>query len=115
MQASLFAEIDLRAKQDPIWATCFAIPNGGHRDVRVAKKLKAEGVKPGVPDLMWPIVRGRYHGLFMELKVKPNKPTALQEAFIFLLQYQGYFVATVYDDPAEAMKILDWYYDGANT
>lgn len=29
-----------------------AIPNGGHRHVAVARKLKAEGVKAGVPDVV---------------------------------------------------------------
>jgi len=32
----------------------FAIPNGGFRDHNTAKKLKLEGVKPGVPDLYIP-------------------------------------------------------------
>ena len=32
----------------------FAIPNGGQRNVIVAKKLKAEGVVRGVPDLYVP-------------------------------------------------------------
>ena len=35
----------------------YAIPNGGHRDVRVAARLKAEGVKAGVPDICLPIPR----------------------------------------------------------
>ena len=46
----------------------FAIPNGGQRNVIVAKKLKAEGVRAGVPDLMLPIARHDFHGLFIELK-----------------------------------------------
>ena len=29
----------------------FAVPNGGHRHIKVASKLKAEGVKAGIPDL----------------------------------------------------------------
>jgi hypothetical protein len=32
----------------------FHIPNGGHRAISVAKKLKREGVRAGVPDLYIP-------------------------------------------------------------
>jgi hypothetical protein len=35
----------------------FAIPNGGMRNVIVAQKLKAEGLKPGVPDTYIPAWR----------------------------------------------------------
>lgn len=52
----------------PALANLFAIPNGGHRNPVTAAKLKAEGVKPGVPDLMlaWPA--GGACGLFLEMK-----------------------------------------------
>jgi hypothetical protein len=35
----------------------FAIPNGGLRHKAEANKLKSEGVKAGVPDIMLPIAR----------------------------------------------------------
>ena len=35
-------------------ARIFAIPNGGHRNLSVAARLKVEGVSPGVPDLYIP-------------------------------------------------------------
>jgi hypothetical protein len=35
----------------------FHIPNGGHRAISVAKKMKEEGVKSGVPDLYIPAWR----------------------------------------------------------
>ncbi len=49
-------------------ALIFAIPNGGHRDVRVAVKMKAEGVTAGVPDLCVPMSMHGYHALYIEMK-----------------------------------------------
>ena len=46
----------------------FAIPNGGKRDKITASKLKAEGVKPGVPDIFLPVSSGDCCGLFIEMK-----------------------------------------------
>lgn len=43
----------------------FHIPNGGHRAMSVAKKMKAEGVDPGVPDLYIPAWK-----LWIEMKRK---------------------------------------------
>lgn len=46
----------------------FHVPNGGHRDWREAAKFKRMGVRPGVPDLVVPVARKGYHGLFLEVK-----------------------------------------------
>lgn len=52
----------------------FAVPNGGHRNKVAAGKLKAEGVKSGVPDYLLPVVQSKsvcgvgYVGLALELK-----------------------------------------------
>lgn len=62
----------------PALGLVFAIPNGGQRNVVVARKLKAEGVRPGVPDLFLPVARGIWHGLFIEMKRRDGgelKPT----------------------------------------
>jgi len=72
------------------------IPNGGSRNKAEAAKLKAMGVSPGFPDLFLPIKRGRYSGLFIELK-RPNsmgkkagKSSAEQIAWRDHLYSQGY-------------------------
>jgi hypothetical protein len=49
----------------------FAVPNGGLRNKVQAAKLKAEGVKPGVPDVFLPYPCGQYAGLWLEFK-KPG-------------------------------------------
>jgi hypothetical protein len=55
-----------------------AIPNGTHlagdQKARAIKmsNLKAQGLKPGVFDLFLPMARGRYHGLYIEMKRRKN-------------------------------------------
>lgn len=68
----------------------FAIPNGGLRDKITAAKLKAEGVKAGVSDLFFPVPRGKWHGLFIEMKKPGEKATPQQVQFITDMQKLGY-------------------------
>ena len=46
----------------------FAVPNGARVRPAVAKKLLAEGMRKGVPDLILPVARAPYHGLAIEMK-----------------------------------------------
>jgi hypothetical protein len=90
----------------------FAIPNGGQRHPAVAAKLKAEGVKAGVPDifLAWP--SGNYHGLFVEMKVGKNKPSKLQEEWIAGLFAAGYACVVCYGFEAAKLAVCDYMKDG---
>lgn len=47
---------------------CYAIPNGAYTTKTTARKLVAEGVCHGIPDLHIPIARGEYHSLYIEMK-----------------------------------------------
>lgn len=82
------------------------IPNGGRRDMITAVRLKAEGVKAGVPDICLPVARGGYHGLYIEMKVGGNKPSDNQESWLKRLTEQGYFTAVCYGwfEAAETIK-----------
>jgi hypothetical protein len=58
----------------------FAIPNGARTSINVAKKLKAEGLKKGVPDLCLPMARLGYHSLYIEMKrLKPRGTTSNEQ------------------------------------
>ena len=68
----------------------FAIPNGGARHIAVAVKLKAEGVKAGVPDLMLPVSRKGYNGLFIEMKTEEGSEQPNQKKWRETLIGNGY-------------------------
>lgn len=60
----------------------FHVPNGGHRSQREAARFKKMGVLPGVCDIIISIPRGKWHGMFAELKLGNNDLSAHQEEFI---------------------------------
>lgn len=66
-QCTLFEWAEVCVHKDKL-KTMFAIPNGGERNIVVAAKLKKEGVKAGVPDILLPYPNGGYNGLFIEMK-----------------------------------------------
>lgn len=79
LQKSCVAWFDLQYRHIS-WAL-FHVPNGGKRNSIEAAKLKAMGVRPGVPDLLLVIPRGGYNYLAMELKVGNNTQTANQRNY----------------------------------
>jgi len=86
----------------------FAIPNGEYRDWKTAKKLRAEGVKAGVPDLFLPVPRGGYHGLWIEMKITGGRLSKVQRLWHLALQGQGYLVKTCWS-VQEAQEVLEEY------
>lgn len=106
-QAALLKEVVLRY---PAAAKLiYHVPNGGHRHKLVAIKLKEQGVKPGVPDLVLPMARGGYFGLYIEFKAMPPFDAAVsasQDAYIQALTEQGYLaiVCRGHIDALEAIR-----------
>src|SRR5262245_24904909 len=92
----------------PALEMLYAVPNGGHRNPRVAAKLKAEGVRRGVPDLCLAAALRRYHGLYIEMKYGDNKQTREQVEFARRLRNGGYCFALCYSADA-AIDTLRWY------
>ena len=90
-----------------------AIPNGGARSAVTGAKLKAQGVKAGVPDMCLPVSRGGYHGLYIELKRRHGGRVAPeQRTWIADLSGQGY-LAVVCCGCDEAIDVLEKYLTGS--
>ncbi len=107
-QAALFELAALHEREYPELALMHAVPNGGHRHIAVAKKMKREGVRAGVPDVELPVARGDHSGLHIEMKVKPNKPTEKQKRFMAALEKQGRLCRVCYS-AEEAWEVIKRY------
>lgn len=107
-QVLVFDTLRLNESQHPELSAIYAIPNGGHRHAAVAGKLKAEGVKRGVSDICIPIPSGGFHGAYIEMKVKPNKVTPEQSAFLEFVRNQGYAAKTAWS-AGEALLFIGEY------
>lgn len=97
-QSALFAWADqcVQFGIHPELKMLHAIPNGGRRDPIEAAHLKQQGVKAGVPDVCLAVPRGKYHGLYIEMKVGRNKATDKQNEWLADLSHYGYAVKICY-------------------
>lgn len=66
----------------------------------------------GIPDISLPVPRGKYHGLYIELKVGSNKPSDNQLKCIKMLQDQGHRVEVCYGWVQAAAIITDYLKGG---
>lgn len=107
-QVALMQWVALNTASLPQLRMLYAIPNGGRRDVVTGARLKAEGVRAGVPDLCLPWPAGPWHGLYIELKAKGGRPTQAQRWWIESLVAAGYRAAICVGWEAAARLILEY-------
>ena len=105
-QVALFDWVEMNKHRIPELAALYAIPNGGHRHIKVAQKLKAEGVKPGVWDLALDVPSGDWHGWRGEMKWDHNKLTPHQEWRREVYEQYGYKADVAYSWIEQANNIL---------
>lgn len=109
MQRALIRRCDLAG-----WpaSAIVAIPNGGYRTRAEAARLKAEGVRAGMPDLWLPVARGGRFGLMLELKAAGGRLSAEQRDMLHRLDAEGYAAAVVWADWVLAWQVVERYLAG---
>lgn len=70
-QKNFFGRLEFQMRDNPRFGLAYAIPNGTRTTMRVAKKMKAEGVKAGIPDIHYPVARNGFLSLYIEMKSRP--------------------------------------------
>lgn len=79
----------LASRAYPELAWLYAIPNAAKRSARAAQWMKAEGLRPGVPDVCLPVPRGGFGALYIEHKRLGAKPTPEQSRWLHHLALLG--------------------------
>ena len=113
-QVALFMWASQHREEYPCLKWMYAVPNGGERNVAVAGRLKAEGVKSGISDVCLPVARmkaaDKYHGLYIEMKKPGGKESKEQIEFGEFLVAQGYYYIMC-DHWEKARDIIIAYFD----
>lgn len=95
------------------------VPNGGNRDARTGAKLKRQGVKPGVPDVlifdtpkeMEEIPGYMFSGIVIELKkVKGGRLREEQDEWLRKLAARNWITKVAFgaDDAINFLEGLEW-------
>jgi hypothetical protein len=106
---ALMKWVELNTSAHPELSWLFAVPNGGHRNKIAGAKAKAEGVRRGVPDYLWPVCAAGYVGLAIELKrTEGSYANAEQKSWLAHLAREGW-AAHVCKGADEAMKCIRDY------
>lgn len=111
------AVIEWAAWHPGIADVLIAIPNGAHlagdsvQRAKQMKRLKKQGLKPGVSDLFLAKPMQHYAGLWIEMKRQPGaKPRVSvdQLDWLYLMQEKGYCTALCYGADQAIQAIQDY-------
>lgn len=92
-----------------IGSLCFHVPlELLRRENHTAGMFHALGARSGVADVVMLVPRGAYHGLVIELKVPPRRPTDSQCHFLERARGQGY-AACWSDSLNSVIRLVDVY------
>ncbi len=105
-QKALMEWAEIQSGKYPELDLLYHVPNGGSRRKAEAGRLRAEGVKSGVPDLCLPVARGGYHGLYVEMKrIEGGKVSENQATWLRRLAEEGY-ASYLCEGKAAAIRVI---------
>jgi hypothetical protein len=94
--------------QNPAYALAFHVPNERRASIPRRVALKRAGVRKGIPDIVVPVSNDKYSGLYIEMKVKPNKASPEQMAILRQLNSVGNYAVLCWS-AQDAIEIINKY------
>ena len=106
-QAAIMEWCQLMEGRWPELRLIYHVPNEGKRTASPAGKMQRMGMKSGVPDMMLPVARGNFHGLYLELKTETGRESKAQRQWREALEEQGYMAALCFglDAALDCLKV----------
>ena len=118
MQVALFRWATAMRGQHPELYLLYAVPNGSSRTMYTAKngkrfapegmRMRAEGMKAGVPDVCLPVPRRASGSLYIEMKAEKGATSEAQDEWISRLRSAGNNVEICRSTDA-AIKVIENY------
>jgi hypothetical protein len=102
LQKAIVQFLNLKARPEVVW---FHVPNGEQRSIRTAVRLKAMGVRKGVPDLIIITHTGPH---FLEVKAPKAYQKPEQREFQHKVEYLGNKYVVVKDIDAAISTLTEW-------
>lgn len=109
IQSACFDWCRVMEQTDERYKMIYAIPNGGHRHIGQARKLKKEGVKAGVWDVAVDVPMRGFHGMRLEFKSEKGKLTPEQIEMGHRYKRYGY-VTSIIRNFAQFRSIVEAYF-----
>lgn len=100
IQQNLVKLLQAAGRHDICW---FAVPNGEQRSAKTGARLKAQGVQPGVADLIFVIAQ---RPIALELKVEKGKQSLRQAEWQEEFERAGgvYYLAKGFDEAVSVLR-----------
>lgn len=96
-QKALFEWAKYNERRYPALELLIHIPNEGKRSWRAGRELKAQGLKPGVPDIVLPVPNLHHIALWIEMKRrKEGRVSEAQKRMMFALKKYGNMAVVCY-------------------
>jgi len=109
IQSAFIEWVRYAEKQDDRLSLIFAVPNGGKRSPITGAIMKREGVKAGVPDIIFPLKTDAFNGLAIEFKTpKKGRTSDAQVDYMALLVKYGWRVVKCTDAEAAINIVKDY-------